>query len=460
MMQTGTKLQRQEETEPQLTTDMDLVDFRVSRERFWHKVRQLWLKRRFLLDAAVVGLGVGTAIAFLIPMRYTATTQLMPPDSQPSSALALVSGLAGQGGSLGALAGDMLGLKSTGALFVGVLRSRTVEDGVINKFDLKKIYGVRAHWAARQTLEANTAIGEDRKSGIITLSVTDRDPTRAAAIAAAYVEKLDAIITQLTTSSARRERVFLEERLASVKQELESAEKNFSQFASKSGTIDISAQGKAKVEAAATLEGQVIAAQSELEGLKQIYTDSNVRVRSTQARISELRHQLEKLAGTSDPSPKNDQTTTDALYPSLRQLPVLGVPYADLYRHMKVEEVVFETLTKEYEVAKVQEAKEVPTVKVLDPPEIPEKKSFPPRLQIMMLSTLLAVGLAGAWVLALAHWQAIAAENPGKQLAQEILQRIRAHLPWAASNGSRNGAGNEEMIAKPEKREDLSVISK
>jgi uncharacterized protein involved in exopolysaccharide biosynthesis len=446
--ETAAKPQRENELEPQLGEELDQPrDPRVTREKVCTNLRLLWSKRRFVFRSAFVGLVCATLIAFLIPKLYLSTAQLMPPDSQSHSSLALVAAFAGQSGSLGTLAGDMLGLKSTGALFIGVMRSRTVEDGIINRFDLKKVYGARAEWAARQRLEESTGISEDRKSGIITLTVTDRDPKRAAAIAGAYVYELDAIITQLTTSSAHRERVFLEERLTTVKQDLESAEKNFSQFANKSGAIDITAQAKATVEAAAILEGQLIAAQSELQGLKQIYTESNVRVRATQARITELRHQLEKLSGTADTSPRGQQTTTDTLYPSLRQLPVLGVPYADLYRRLKVEEAVFETLTKEYELAKVQEAKEIPTVKVLDLPEISERKSYPPRLQIMILGTFLAMGLAMAWVLTKARWRAIAAEDPGKQLAEEIFQGVRARIPWTGSNGSRNGAGVDESIS-------------
>jgi len=179
-------------------------------------------------------------------------------------------------------------------------------------------------------------------------------------------------MAQLTTSSAHRERVFLEQRLTGVRQDLETAEKEFSQFASKNATLDITEQGKAIVLAAATLEGQLIAAQSELEGLRQIYTNSNVRVRSVEARISELRKQLQKIGGKTGEAPSGDrESTSDLPYPSLRQLPVLGVPFADKFRQLKVEEVVFETLTKQFEIAKVQEAKEIPTVKVLDRPEVP-----------------------------------------------------------------------------------------
>src|SRR5262249_8434237 len=160
--------------------------------------------------------------------------------------------------------------------------------------------------------------------------------------------------------------------LNTVNQELKSAEQDFSQFASKNTTIDVAEQAKAAVQSTAILQGQLIGAQSELEGLKQIYSDNNVRVRSTEARIAELRKQLQNLAGKQGGDTTDTSANPDQIYPSLRQLPIVGVPYAELYRRLKVEETVFETLTKQYEIAKVQEAKEIPTVKVLDAADVPE----------------------------------------------------------------------------------------
>jgi uncharacterized protein involved in exopolysaccharide biosynthesis len=426
-----------------LTVENGLVQAETSElghEQTIAVLRLLWTERRFLFWATLAGLLAATLVAFLIPNRYVSSAELMPPDSESGSSLAIASALAGQAGSLGALAGDFLGVKSTGALFIGVLGSRTVEERIVNRFDLKKVYGAGLDETACQNLAERTAITEDRKSGIITLSVTDKDPKRAAAIAGAYVDELDTLMTQLTTSSAHRERVFLEERLNAVKLELESAEKKFSLFASKNGTIDITEQGKAMVEAGATLEGQLIAAQSELEGLKQIYTENNVRVRATQARVTELHHQLEKLSGTAGPPPSGDASNATTLYTPLRQLPILGVPYADLFRQLKVDETVYETLTKEYEIAKVQEAKEIPTVKVLDPARVPERKSYPPRLLIMILGMVSAMGLAIAWTVGEARWQATPSDNPGKQLAQEVVHTMKARIPWASSNGSSESA--------------------
>ena len=264
----------------------------------------------------------------------------------------------------------------------------------------------------------------------------------------------------MSTSSARRERIFLESRLQTVTQDLETAEKNFSQFSSKNSTIDIKEQGKAMVEAAAGLQGQLIAARSELEGLRQIYADSNVRVRSMQARINELESQLRKVGGQDDGPLAQNSNQNDSLYPSIKKLPLLGVTYADLYRETKVQEAVYEMLTQEYEMAKVQEAKEIPTVKVLDPPDIPDKKSFPPRTLIVLLTTAFAVVCAVTWVLGRDLWEGVDPADPGKLLAQEIYATAKAAIPWSSRNGFEKDLGSKRSHAAPKdngRRQDHDV---
>ena len=405
-------------------------------------LRLLWEHRRSLARAGFCGLLASMLIAFLIPPRYESTARLMPPDSNQTGGLAMAAAaLSGGAGGMGSIATEMLGLKSTSDIFVGILSSRTVQDKLIQQFDLKKLYGDRRMEDARKDLAERTGIGVDRKSQIITLTVSDHDPKRAAAMGEAYVAELNRLVAELSTSSARRERIFLEERLKDVSRDLEVAEKEFSQFSSKNTAIDIKEQGKAMVEAAATLQGQYIAAQSELEGLKQVYTDNNVRVRSVRARISELKRQLEKLGGKGEQASEPSGQQPDFLYPSIRKLPLLGVTYADLYRRTRVQEAVFETLTKEYEVAKVQEAKEIPTVKVLDQPNIPGKKSFPPRLVITFMGTALAFGLAAILVFARTTWDQTDPDDPTKALAQEVFTTIKASIPKFARNGSGNHSG-------------------
>jgi capsule polysaccharide export protein KpsE/RkpR len=437
--QTGAKPQREIDLPPELQEEFRPVeDNLAARERVVARLRLVWEARGFILKAAILGLVLATLDAFLIPWRYQSTTRLMPPDSRSLSNLSMLSALPGQAGGLGGFAGDLLGMKSTGALFVGVLRSRTVLDRIVTRFGLKKVFGTKLQRDAREKLLRETLIEEDRKSGIITLTVTDRDPKRAAGIASAYVEELDILMAQLSTSSARRERIFLEGRLSAVKQDLESAEKDLSQFANKNGTIEINEQTKAMYGFAATLEGRLIAAQSELEGLKQIYTESNVRVRSAQARVTELRSQLQKFVGKSaDGGPNVSETTSDNLGPTLRGLPLLGVPYADKFRHLKVEEVVFETLTRQYELAKVQEAKEIPTVKVLDSADVPEHKSFPPRLLIMKIGTVCAIIFAVLWILGSARWREIDEKDPRKAFALEVVGTLKPRLERLSPNGFR-----------------------
>ena len=410
------------------------------RERAAHEqtvacLRLLWESRRLLGRIAGAGLLLSTLVAFLTPNRYQSSARLMPPDNQSGSGVAMAAAaLSGGTSAMGGMASDLLGLRSTADLLVGILNSRTVEDRLIQRFDLKKVYGARRMEDARKTLAAHTEISVDRKSQIITIGVTDKSPQRAAAMGQAYVEELNRTVAEVSTSSARRERIFLEGRLQAVNQDLEAAEKDFSQFASQNTAIDIKEQGKAMVDAAAILQGQYIAARSELEGLRQIYADSNVRVRSVQARVDELQNQLMKVGGKDDNSAL---TQGDSLYPSIRKLPLLGVPYADLYRKTRVEETVFETLTKEFELAKVEEAKEIPTVKVLDPPNVPEKKSYPPRLLFMLLGAVLAFACGVTWVLGRTMWEQADPADPGVILAQEVFDTVKKALPWA----SRNGAG-------------------
>lgn len=391
------------------------------------RLQLLWDERRTIRRFAFWGLAISILVSLIIPAKYDSTTQLMPPDSDSSGA-ALLAAMADKGGGLlSSYAGSLLGIKNSGDLFIGILRSRTVEDGLIKKFDLRAVYSVRRWETAREELEQRTYISEDRKSGIITISVRDQSRERAQAMAQTYVDQLNIAVATVSTSSARREREFLETRLVAVKQDLEQAERDFSQFSSKNTAIDIPEQGKAMVEAAARLQGELIVAEAQRQSLEQIYSPNNARVRSVQANIDELRRQLEKLGGAGESS--SDPPPPGSVYPSIRQLPLLGVAYADLYRRTKIEEAVYEALTKQYELAKVEEAKEIPAVKVLDPPNFPERKAEPKRAFIVLLGLLLTSAIGCGWVLAIAGWSVIDERDPRKLFVQSIFSS--AQNDWA-----------------------------
>src|ERR1700686_4813596 len=244
-------------------------DQQENRDRKIARIGHLWERRKLLGKFLAWGGAASILIAIIIPTRYAATTRLMPPDPPAGQGMTLLAGLVGKmGANLASLGGDLLGVSTSVDLFAGLLESRTVQNDLVAKFNLRNVYGVRRLVDARKELARRTDLSIDRKSRILTIQVTDHDPKRPNAMAQEYVAQLNPVVTQLNTASAHRQRMFLEARLEQVKTDLESAEEDFSKFASKNAAIDIKEQGKAMGEAAAVLEGQLIAAQTELQGLR------------------------------------------------------------------------------------------------------------------------------------------------------------------------------------------------
>ena len=386
-------------------------------------------QRKFLFAIVGTGLLLSIAVAFLIPIRYEAVARLMPPDQSAGMSSTMLSALTAKAGdSVGALAGDLLGMHTTGATLVGILSSRTIQDDLIDRFNLRSVYLKGRYDSARKVLAQRTDISEDRKSGIITIKVQDHSPDRAALLARGYIDDLNARVSQLTTSSAHRERVFLESRLTSIKQQLDQSTLQLSRFSSTNKTFDPQMEGRAMLDAASSLQGQLIAAESELKGVEQIYGPDNAKVRSANARIAELRAKLNALSGANaGTSAKGATPGGDALYPSLQQLPLLGNTYYDLARQAKINEAVYEALTKQYELAKVEEAKEIPTIKVLDEPIVPERKIWPPRMLIIILGAILTFCLGVVWIVARNAWESMDSTHPRRLLLVQVQEILSLH---------------------------------
>ncbi len=404
------------------------------------RARLLWEHRRTLGRVAIISLLVSLAIAFGIPKRYRSKTSIMPPEQQNSSAMMLAA-LAARSpnlGSLGSLASSLMGTHSTTALFVDFLRSGTVSGHLIDRFNLQHVYHKRYRIDTAKHLARCTKITDDKKSGIITIEVDDTNPVRARDLAQGYLDELNKLVIQTNTSAAHRERVFIEERLQTVRTDLEQAQIELSDFASKTSAIDVGAQTKAMVDAGARVQAELMVEQSGLQSLRQIYGDGNVRVRETEARIAALQDGLKKMTGSSAPpaaentdgnnSLLNASDDTGELYPPLRQLPRLAVPYADLYRRVKIQEAAFELLTQQYELAQIEEARDVPSVSVIDPPGIPEKKYFPPRILLTLLLTFMSLATAAAVILIRDHWSGLDSCDPRKSLAVEVLAATRRRI--------------------------------
>jgi capsule polysaccharide export protein KpsE/RkpR len=410
---------------------------------------RLWRNRRTLARTAAISLVLALAFAFQMPKQYESSAHIMPP-SNSMGGTALLAALAGRaGGSLGslsALAGGFLGGGGNTALFIDLLRSGTVTGHLIDKFDLQHVYHKRYRVDTAKYIARHTKIVDDKKSGVITLTFTDTDPVRARDIAQGYLDELNLLVNRTNTSSAHQERIFIESRLRVVQQDLQRAQQQLSEFSSTHATIDIKEQGRSMVDAAARLQAQLIIEEAGLDSLRQTYGDGNIRVRSAQARIGELQAQIAKMGGSSKAlstaASTSDSTVApdahdDDLYPPLRQLPRLAVPYANLYREVQVQETVYELLTQQYELARVQEAKDVPVVSVIDAPGIPEKKSLPPRLTLALALTFISVAIASLLLVLKAQWMRIEASDPRKVLAHEIGRTshnwLRSYLTRARS---------------------------
>jgi capsule polysaccharide export protein KpsE/RkpR len=393
-----------------------------------------WDNKRIFAYVAASAFVVSLLIALVLPKQYESRARLMPPEQANSGAAmlaALVGKGTGSGGSgLAGIAGTLLGVKNSGALFVALLQSGTVSGHLIERFNLLHVYHKRYRSDAAKKLACKTTITEGAKSGVITIVVTDRSPSRARDLAQGYLEELNDLVAKVNTSSAHREREFIEQRLKAVQDELQHAQVELSDFSSKNATLDIKEQTRAMVDAGAKLQAQLIVSESELDSLRQVYGDDNVRVRAATARTSLLQRELERESGQSDKELTQNNVDASHPYPALRQLPQLSVRWANLYRTVRIHETVFDLLSEQYEMARIEEVKSIPTVSVIDVPGLPERKSGPHRIWIVVLSTILSMVLTGVFLLMRRSWEGMCIDDPRRMLAMRILKtaRIRGNL--------------------------------
>ena len=385
------------------------------------KAGLLWARRRSLARAAVIVMVLTAGLSLLVPNRYTASVKLMPPDSSPLPGLSALMGVRSGAGGVGGSVADLMRPRSPGQLHIQIMQSRELEDRMVARFDLMRVYRARRRYGARRALAGNTQFAEDRKSGVITVSVTDRDAARAASLANGYAEELARTLAELSSRAGARERHYFETQLAAANEELAQANRELSQFAGANAALDVPSQSRALVESTAILEGQLIAAQAELRGLEQIYTGRHERVQQAQARMAELERKLGQMRGRSPSA-----GPAEAAPASVRSLSALAVPYADLYRRQKIAEAVVTTLSQQYELARLQEARHVADVQVMDAAEPPERKSSPRRLLLTLSAGLLCLVGGCARILAGHWWRSLAQENPWRRILGPAAERAMA----------------------------------
>jgi capsule polysaccharide export protein KpsE/RkpR len=398
-------------------------------ESWTGRLSLVWQQRKLVLRVFLLATPLSVCLVLLIPKEYESGARIMPPDVQNSAApmLAVLASRAGGMNTLGTLAGGLLGARPTTALFVNLLQSGTVTGHLVDRFQLQSVY--HKHYAvdAAKKLAAHTKISDDKKSGVITVVVGDRNPVRARDLTQGYLDELNHLVIETSNSSAHQERIFIEQRLRAVTADLDRTQKALSDYSSRNNAVDLKEQTRAMVDAGARVEAAMVMEQSTLNSLRQVYGDQNIRVREAGARIATLHRELEKVAGNSASAPNavTENAPSDDLYPPLRQLPRLAVPYADLYRNVRVQETLYEMLTQQYETARIEEAKDTPAVAVIDRPGVPDKKSFPPRTLFALLLTSAALLCTVLWILLSQRWAELPADNNMRLLMYEIVHSIR-----------------------------------
>jgi len=376
----------------------------------------LWFMVSFALVAIVVSL--------LLPKRYTASVSLLPPQQNSSMGAAIASQLANLGG-MAAIAGGSLGLKNPNDMYVAVLKSRTVEDAMVQRFDLMKEYHERYLSDARKAFESRATVDGSGKDGLIHIAVEDRDPNRAAELANGYVEQFRKLSEHLAITEASQRRLFFEKQLEQSKDSLASAEEALKITQQKTGLIQLDSQARALIESAASLRGMIAAKEVQIRSMRTFATGENSQLVQAQQELDGLRAQLAKLGGS-------EEGADAALMVPKGRVPEAGLEYMRKLRDVKYHETIFEILARQFEIAKLDEAKQGALIQVVDSAVPPDKRSFPKRGLIVIGATLGGLMLGIFFALAAAGLDIMRSE-PTYNAKLLYLKRILSWRPNPAS---------------------------
>ncbi|MDY7034346.1 MAG: GNVR domain-containing protein [Thermodesulfobacteriota bacterium] len=360
-------------------------------------------------------------ISLLLPKIYRATATIMPP-KEKSPISDMVTGM----GGLAALAGGALGIESGADLYVGILQSRTVTDAIIDRFSLMEVYNQEHKEKARKKLKSNVSI-ENSKEDIVSITVEDKDPKRVAAMANAFVEELDRLNKRFGITEAGRKRIFLEKRLKEAITNLSRAEENLKEFQKEQRIVVLDEQAKVVVEAAGTIQGEIAATEAELGILMEYSTDESLEVINLKSKIRELKKQLTKIEKGKVPSKTNPSEKDTDLYKPFTEMPDVGLKLFRLKRDVKIQEMIFELLTQQHEMAKIEEAKDTTTIQILDEAVVSQEKTKPRRSLIVALSG--AVALMFSIFLSFIFESFERMDNEDKERWQLMKSALRSDVP-------------------------------
>jgi uncharacterized protein involved in exopolysaccharide biosynthesis len=372
-------------------------------------VRRKWTILRTAAAAAAIGL----VAALIWPNTYSSTVTLLPPQQNSSVGMALAS----QMGNLGSFAGlaSGMGLKNPNDMYVAMLKSRTIGDAMVQRFDLRKQYGKQFVSDARQSLEKHCSITPGGKDGLIHIDVRDRDPKRAADLANGYVEEFRKLSQNIAIGEASQRRLFFQQQLEQAKDNLANAEEALKQTEQKTGLIQLDSQARALIESAAALRAQIVAKEVQIESLRSFATDQNAQLVQAQQELDGLRAQLAKLGGSETGSGQ------DIIVPE-GKVPQAGLEYVRKLRDVKYNETIFDIIARQFEVAKLDEAKQGSLIQVVDAAVPAERKTSPKPVIFVAVASILGFVASLCFVLLQAGYRRMKQDPEANSKLQMLIR--------------------------------------
>lgn len=374
-------------------------------------VRYRWLI--FKITACIIGTAI--ILSLILPIKYTAITTILPPQQGSSAGSALMAQLSSGLGSVASLAGSSLGLKNPNDLQVAMLKSRTVEDAMVDRFHLMDFFKLKYKSDARKKFEKIVDIDSGAKDGLIRISVTDRDPKRAEEMANGYVEEFKKLSATLAVTEASQRRLFFEQQLTQAKDNLATAEEDLKRTEQKTGLVQLDAQTRATIELLADLRGQIAAKEVQITGMRSFATGENPDLQIAEQQLAGLRAQEQRMGAASEGA-------TNALIPK-GNMQEAGIEYIRKLRDVKYFETIFDLLARQYEVAKVDEARQGAVVQVVDRAVVPDKKSSPQRTLIVLGSVVLGLFAGIVWAFSKEGLMRLS-NNPAERARMEELKGL------------------------------------
>lgn len=384
---------------------------------------------------------IALILAFALPQSYTATVIILPPQGNTSMSSMLATQLAGMGSAVSGMTSSMLGMKNVNDMYVSMLKSRTVEDAVIQRYGLQAEYHKAYLAETRKALEYHAKIDGSTKDGLIRLNFSDRNPNRAAEIANGYVEQFRSLSQNLAITEASQRRVVFENQLEKTKVDLENADEALKKTQLSTGMVQVDGQARAMIESAARLRAQIVAKEVQIEAMRSYAGDENPALTQAQTELDGLRGQFSKLVGSKGGS-------ADDVFLPKGEVPQAGLEYVRRLRDVKYYEAIFDVLAKQLELAKLDEAREGAFIQVVDPAVPPEQKSFPKR----GLFALAGVALGFTFGIMMALLQGGLVRMQQNPVTKDKLDLLKLSL-WSGRAPKRQSAKEEVGALRPARPE-------